>query len=82
MNVLHFYSVIFLIIATLAASNGGQAAASVSGVCGDEISTDRYWSEKEKACVPCTRCHDVRKITLIGCSPVKDTVCGTISDLR
>lgn len=44
--------------------------------------TDHYWSVQEQACLPCTRCHDQRLITLIGCAPDKDALCGTIEDLR
>lgn len=50
---------------------------------GDRISSpDHYWSRELKRCLPCTRCNDLQLVTLNGCAPNKDTVCGTIEDLR
>ena len=43
---------------------------------------NHYWSTELKSCLPCTNCHDQRLITIIGCAPDKDTICGTIEDLR
>ena len=43
---------------------------------------NHYWSAELKSCLPCTNCHDQRLITIIGCAPEKDTICGTIEDLR
>jgi len=50
--------------------------------CSSKEQESHYWSEKTQLCLPCTRCHDNRLITLIGCAPDKDAICGTIEDLR
>ena len=50
--------------------------------CSSKEQESHYWSEETQICLPCTRCHDNRLITLIGCAPDKDAICGTIEDLR
>jgi len=48
----------------------------------DDGINEQYWSRERQKCLPCTICHDLRKITLLGCGPERDTQCGTIEDLK
>ena len=48
----------------------------------EEGINDQFWSRERQKCLPCTICHDLRKITLLGCGPERDTQCGTIEDLK
>jgi hypothetical protein len=46
------------------------------------FSPDHYWNLQFESCLPCTRCHSLGLLTLRGCAPNKDVVCGTMQDFQ